>query len=112
MICHFCHIQMHESYWNSWNHRKFRCHNCPLETIGEIDLDDRIAQTTFQHYYFDYKEYRLTFVLKQYGLVEPYFILSRSTPITGHNFVLRLDYLPSISPYNVEKKLPTLLTFL
>jgi len=77
-----------------------------------MEVENANGTLIYQATFFDYQEYRLQFILQDYLCLAPVFLLSYQTLNPGYSYLLDLKHLPNISPYNVEKKLPTLLTFL
>jgi hypothetical protein len=104
--CYFCQIPLQETYFSLPTSREFRCHTCPLPVEMKLVMrGGKIVGYSTNFYYQD--SYRFVFILQDELDDMPKFLLVGYLKI-----ILELDYLPNITPYNVEKKLPTLLTFL
>lgn len=113
MNCYFCQSSMKESAdWSFPNQRRFDCPSCPYETRRVCYTEKGTGIISFEVAVFKYQKYTLAFVLPNDHVASAGKKFHLSTYDGSVHTILRLDYLPKISPYNVEKKLPTLLTFL
>jgi hypothetical protein len=79
-----------------------KCLSCDYTFIYEYD-------GKLIRWFFDYNDYRMSFWV--HGTK---FLLIKLFPINMRSWeiILNLDHHPNITPQNVKKKLPTLLTFL
>lgn len=103
MKCLFCQADI--SSINDYDLGKswtiFRCIDCQAEFIYDIKMN-------LSHYWFVYKEYTCYFMVGNHYPQYPVFRLynhNRSTDILNCKEVL------NITPQNIEKRLPTILTF-
>ena len=109
MNCLFCQTPMQESAWSNAHQLKFDCVICPHRTRRVKHLNSKNQEPVFEMTCFEYQNYKLVMVLlNNIQPQTPYFLLTDRKSFT----ILRLNYLPKINPHNVERKLPTILTFL
>lgn len=96
MNCIFCEIPVVFSTYVTRQSNIGKCENC--KTIYKLLLNNR----TLDHYQFECQSYWCAFYTNPicFKLFDKMFYT-----------ILQLDYLPNLTPQNIEQKLPMLLTF-
>lgn len=94
MNCHFCQSEIDKHYI---------CNICPYKVIyySNEQLDIYALEI-------EYKEYIISIHLKDFYAGDVKFFIS---DINNLSTIMRLNENPGITPYNIEQKLPLLLTF-
>ena len=86
------------------------CFICNIKMQGDMCPKCRVKKfDRFKCYYliFDYKEK----CLAMYFYMEPVKFILYDLLLMPDGLILKLDFWPNITPFNVQEKLPTLLTF-
>jgi hypothetical protein len=111
MMCYFCSRKLELLTTSRW-----KCPVCPHGVYAFRDINEAPSVTIgsrevpYTYFYYEHKDKEYQFFY--YLLKRQFFVNSIDSSRRIITRIITLNYLPRITPYNVETKLPTLLAFL